>query len=119
MLHLFLQELTPEEAAALEVQGFPPVQTFASDADGRIWAAFDMPLERATGLRLLQSGQWAALQQIYPPEQVNLLDLPAGWSRITRRNVDGTGPAVLVDAVPGDGADGVYVRWRDGSDMSV
>lgn len=115
----FLQELAPDEVATLESQGFPPVQSFVRDADGRIWAAFDLPLERATALRHLQSGQWTAMQQIYPPEQVVVVDLPAGWSRITRRNADGTGPAVLVDAVPGDGTDGVYVRWRDGADLSV
>ena len=117
--HLFLKEVTPEEAAALEVQGFPPVQTFARDADGRIWAAFDWPIERATALRHLTNVQWAAMEQIYPRDQINLVDLPAGWSRITRRNADGTGPQVLVDGVPGDGTDGLYVRWPDDSDMSV
>jgi len=115
--HLFLQELTPEEVAALERQGFPPVQTFARDSDGRIWAAFDWPLERATGLRHLTSTQWAAMQQIYPADQINLVDLPAGWDRIMRRNVDGSGPMVTVDEVPAEGDDGLYVRWRDGADI--
>ena len=119
MFHPFLQELTPEEAAALESQGFPPVQTFARDVDGRIWAAFDWPVERATALRYLTSAQWAAMQQIYPPDQINLVDLPAGWSRITRRSADGTGPMVIVDAVPADDPNGLYVRWPDGSDMSI
>ena len=117
MGHPFLQELTPDEDAALEAQGFPPVQTFARDADGRIWGAFDMPIERATGMRHLRSDQWAALRQIYPADQIRIVDLPDGWSRITRRNEDGTGPAVFVDAVPGDGEDGVYVRWRDGAEV--
>jgi hypothetical protein len=30
---------------------------------------------------------------------------------------DGTGLAVLVDAVSGDGEDGLYVRWRDDAEI--
>ena len=37
--HGVLCELTDEEAAAIEAEGFPSVYTYAIDADGRIWTS--------------------------------------------------------------------------------
>ena len=115
--HPFLQELTPEAAEGLASQGFPPVRTFARDERGLIWSADTMPLERVPALLLLPPDRWAVLQGMLPPEEVRIVDLPAGWARITRRPFDGSGPAVLVAAPDGVGDDALYQRWPDGSDI--
>jgi hypothetical protein len=117
MSHPFLQELTPAEAGALEAQGFPPVRTFARDADGRIWSADIMPLERAPALLLIPPDRWAMLQAIFSPDEIRVVAVPDGWSRITRRPIDGAGFPILVDAPTSDGGDGLYQRWPDGAEI--
>jgi hypothetical protein len=117
MSHKFLQELSPAEADALAAQGFPPVYTYARDADGRIWSADMMPLERVPALLLIPADRWAMLRSFMPADQIQVVDLPEGWSRITRRALDHTGRAELVDGPIGDGHDGFYQRWRDGAEI--
>jgi hypothetical protein len=117
MSHKFLQELSPAAADALAAQGFPPVYTYARDADGRIWSADMMPLERVPALLLIPADRWAMLRSFMPADQIQVVDLPEGWSRITRRALDHTGRAELVDGPIGDGHDGFYQRWRDGAEI--
>jgi hypothetical protein len=115
--HKFLRELSPAEADALEAQGFPQVYTYARDTEGRIWSADQMPLERAPALLLIPADRWAMLQGFMPADQIQVVDLPDGWSRITRRPRDHAGKAVLVDGPIGDGHDGFYQRWPDGGEI--
>jgi hypothetical protein len=115
--HSFLQELTPTEADALATEGFPPVRTYARDADGRIWSADQMPLERAPALLLIPPERWAMFQGLFTSDEVQVVDLPAGWSRITRRPFGGAGSPVLVGAPDGDGRDALYQRWPDGAEI--
>jgi hypothetical protein len=115
--HKFLRELSPAEADALEAQGFPALYTYARDAEGRIWSADMMPLERVPALLLVPADRWAMLQGFMPVDQIQVVDLPDGWSRITRRALDHTGRAELVDGPIGDGHDGFYQRWRDGAEI--
>jgi hypothetical protein len=115
--HKFLQELSPAEADALEAQGFPAVFTYARDAEGRIWSADQMPLERVPALLLIPADRWAWLQGFMPADQIQVVDLPEGWSRVTRRPLDGSGPAVVVDEPIGDGHDAFYQRWPDGGEI--
>jgi hypothetical protein len=115
--HPFLQELTEDEADALDAQGFPPVRTYARDADGRIWSADLLPLERAPALLLIPPERWAMFQGLFTGDEVQVVDLPAGWSRITRRPLGGAGSPVLVGAPDGDGSDALYQRWPDGAEI--
>lgn len=118
MSHHFLQELAPAEADALEAQGFAAVRTYAQDAQGRIWTSDQIPIERAQALLYLPPDRWAMLQTILPASEIRLIDLPAGWSRITRRPFDETGPAVVVEDGPASGPwDALYQRWRDGTEI--
>ena len=117
MSHPFLQELTPEEAAALEAQSFPPVRTYARDRDGRIWTSDLIPMERSPALLLIPTDRFEVLQGILGTDGMRVIDLPAGWERITRRPLDRSGPPALVTEVPGDGEDGFYQRWRDGTEI--
>jgi len=118
----FLQELSPDEAAELEAASFRQGYTYARDADGRIWSADLMPLERAPALLCVPPDRWQALLALHEGQGKGLLDyqvvdLPSGWSRITRRPFDGSGPAELVDAI-GDTWDGFYQRWPDGAEIA-
>ena len=118
----FLQELTADEANALEAASFEQVYTYARDAEGRIWSADQMPLERVPALLYIKPDTWQYLEALYQGPAHGLLgyrlvDLPPGWSRITRRPIDGSGPAVLVDGVEGDGSDAYYQRWPDGAEI--
>ncbi len=115
--HKFLRELSPAEADALAAQGFPPVRTFARDAEGRIWSADQIPLERAPALLLIPADRWAMLQGFLPADQIRVVDLPEGWSRITRRPLDSAGNAVLVEGPIADGHDGLYQRWPDDAEL--
>ena len=117
MSHPFLQELTPDEAAALEAQGFQQVRTYARDSNGRIWTSDLIPIERAPALMLIPPDRFAVLQGILSADEMRIIDLPDGWERITRRPLDRSGPAVLVPVVTGDGDDGFYHRWRDGAEI--
>jgi hypothetical protein len=94
------------------------VRTYARDGDGRIWSADLFPLERAPALLLIPPDRWAMLQDLFTSDEIQLVDLPEGWSRITRRPRNGTGTAVPVDGVIGDGADDyIYQRWPDGAEI--
>jgi hypothetical protein len=115
--HKFLRELSPADADALEAQGFPQVYTYARDGEGRIWSADQMPLERAPALLLIPADRWTMLQGLMPADRMRVVDLPAGWSRITRRPLDQVGRAELVDGPIGDGHDGFYQRWPDGAEI--
>jgi hypothetical protein len=114
--HRFLQELTDDEAEGLEAEGFPAVRTYATDADGRIWTCDLIPLERAPALALIQADRWPMLRGILRDDEVAMIDLPPGWSRITARPFTG-GPPRLVDRVAGDGTDAFYQRWPDGAEI--
>lgn len=119
----FLQELSPDEAARLEAESFQRIYTYARDADGRIWAADQMPLERVPALQLVSPDRWAYLQELFAGDATHLLggmqlvDLPPGWSRITRRELDGTGRAELVVDIEDDGSNGLYQRWPDDAEI--
>ena len=115
--HKFLQELSPAEADALEAQGFPQLYTYARDAEGRIWSADQMPLERVPALLLIPADRWEMLKGFMPADRMQVVDLPEGWSRITRRPLDHAGKAELVDGPIGDGHDGFYQRWPDGAEI--
>jgi hypothetical protein len=115
--HRFLRELSTAEADALETEGFPQIYTYARDAEGRIWAADQIPLARAVALLLIPADRWAMLTTIMPADQMLVVDLPDGWSRITRRPLDDARQAVLVDEPIGDGHDALYQRWRDGAEI--
>jgi hypothetical protein len=117
----FLQELSPDEATALEAASFWQGYTYARDAEGRIWSAFQMPLERVPALAYIRPDHWQTLLATFEGQTTGVLDyqvvdLPPGWSRITRRRVDETGPAELVDEVD-DATDAFYQRWRDGAEI--
>jgi hypothetical protein len=116
----FLQELTPDEASVLDAASFWQGYTYARDADGRIWSSFQMPLERVPALVHIRSDHWQTLLAMFEATDVldyRLIDLPSGWSRITRRPVDGSGPAELVDDVD-DALDVFYQRWPDGGEIA-
>jgi hypothetical protein len=118
MGHRFLQQLPPAEADALAAQGFPPIRTYVRDPVGRIWTCDQIPLERAPALLYLPPERWAMLQTVVPASAMLLVDLPEGWSRITRRRLDGTGGLELVPEGPRPGmTDGFYQRWRDGQEI--
>jgi hypothetical protein len=55
--------------------------------------------------------------RIFAGGGMQLIDLPAGWSRITRRPFERSGPAVLVADIEGDGTDAFYQRWPDGAEI--
>jgi hypothetical protein len=112
-----LVELSDEAFTSLEAESYEPVTTHARDADGRIWQSYMRPVERASVLLLIQPERWQALQAFLPPDQIHLVELPDGWTRITRRALDGSGGLALVDAVVNEGADGYYQRWRDGTEI--
>jgi len=114
-----LVELSDEAFTSLEAESYAPVTTHARDRDGRIWQSYMKPIERASVLLHIQSDRWEALQAFLPLDQIHLVELPDGWTRITRRELDGSGGLELVDAVAGDGADGFYQRWRDGTEIPV
>ncbi|HEV8698904.1 MAG TPA: hypothetical protein VGQ89_14505 [Candidatus Limnocylindrales bacterium] len=114
--HPFLQELTDDEAERLEAEGFPAARTYATDADGRIWTSDVLPLERAPALTLIRADRWPMLRSILRDDEVVIVDLPSGWSRITARPFDGGVPR-LVDRVAGDGTDAFYQRWPDGAEI--
>jgi len=115
--HAFLRELSGAEADALAAQGFPPVRTYARDAAGRIWSADMVPLERASALLLIPPERWTMFQGLFTREEIEIVDLPAGWSRITRRPFGGAGSPVIVGSLDGDGNDALYQRWRDGAEI--
>jgi hypothetical protein len=118
MGHPFLQELSDDEARSLEDQGFPPVRTYARDADGRIWSADQIPLERAPALVYMPAAQWQLIQGIFPADQIRLVELPTGWSRITSRAKDGRRSPILVKDIEGEGDPGLYYqRWPDGAEL--
>ena len=117
MGHPFLQELVAEEADAIEAESFPLVRTYARDGDGRIWSADLIPLQRAPALLLIPPARWAMFQGLFTGDEIQVVDLPEGWSRITRRSKDGTGSVVLVDGVIGDGEELLYQRWPDGAEI--
>ena len=119
----FLQELTSDEAAALEGESFPGGYTYARDSDGRIWSADQIPIERAPALTYIPPENWAFLQQLFESGGLDLLggmrlvDLPTGWNRITLRRRDGDGHPELVDDLTEDASVGVYQRWPDDSEI--
>jgi hypothetical protein len=113
--HNVLAELTPDEARALEAQGFPQVRTYAIDGDGRIWTSDVIPLERTPCLNLVAPAHFEMMKAMsgangMPGLQV--IDLPPGWGRIIRRPRDTGTPPEEVAAVD-DAIDGFYQRWRD------
>ncbi len=113
----FLQELSSEEADDLEAEGFARVRTYATDADGRIWTSDQIPIERAPALLLVPASRWPMLRSLMPADEIQMIDLPPGWSRITARSLDYAGGIRLVDEVPGDGGDAFYQRWPDGAEI--
>ena len=114
--HPFLQELTDDEAERLAAEGYPPVRTYATDADGRIWTSDVLPLERTPALALIRADRWPMLRDILQDDEVVMVELPSGWSRITARPLAGGAPR-LVDRVVGDGTDAFYQRWPDGAEI--
>ncbi len=95
--HEVLRELTAEDAAALEAQGFPSVYTYAIDGDGRIWTSGMMPLERVPCLNLVPRRQFEMVTSIAGGLiGDSVIDLPDGWRRIYRLPRDGKGPRVEV-----------------------
>jgi hypothetical protein len=119
--YAFLQELTPEEADALEAASYLPIESFARDAENRIWYAGQTPLEHAIALRYIPPDNWRSLEDLhrqYPQAGgYRLVDLPAGWSRITRLPFDGSTRHVVVTEIEGDGGDACYQRWPDGAEI--
>ena len=113
-----LRELTDEEAAAIEAQGFPSVYTYAIDGDGRIWTSGLTPLERVPCLNLMPRWQFEMVTGITGGLVGDrVIDLPQGWSRIVRLPPDGQGTRVEVTSI--DEADGGrYQRWRDDEPLS-
>jgi hypothetical protein len=108
-----LRELTVEDAAALEAQGFPVVYTYAIDGDGLIWTSGTMPLERVPCLNLAPRPQFETVTSIAGGLIGHrVIDLPDGWRRIYRLPRDGKGPRVEVSSIDEDD-DGLYQRWRD------
>jgi hypothetical protein len=111
--HGVLWELTPDEARDIEAQGFESVRTYAIDEDGRIWTSDVMPLERVPCLNLVPQWQFEMVKDIpggLIPTQV--IDLPAGWSRLIRRSRGTGSPPEEVSLIDDDGAF-FYQRWRD------
>jgi hypothetical protein len=112
----FLQQLTPAEADILEAQSYVPIQTFARDAEGRIWYA-QKPVEHATVLKYISPDTWRKLQDLHRqhPEGggYRLVDLPSGWGRMTRLPFDGSTRQVLVTELEGEPTDAFFQRWRD------
>jgi hypothetical protein len=117
----FLQQLTPDEADALEERSYLPIETFARDSAGRIWYAGQTPVEHAIALKYIAADGWRSLQELHRqlPEGggYRLVDLPEGWSRITRLPFDGSTRHVLVTEIEGDGSDAFYQRWPDGAEI--
>jgi hypothetical protein len=117
----FLRQLTPEEADDLEAQSYVPIETFARDPEGRIWYAGQTPVEHAIALKYISPNNWRYLQEIHRqhPEGggYRLVDLPDGWSRITRLPFDGSTRHVLVTELEGDATDALYQRWPDGGEI--
>jgi hypothetical protein len=117
----FLQQLTTQEADDLEALGYVPIETFARDALGRIWYAAQTPVEHATVLRYIPPDAWRNLQELHrhlaEAGGYRLVDLPDGWSRITRFPFDGSTRHVLVTELEGEGTDAFYQRWRDGAEI--
>ena len=112
--HEVLCELTPDEARALEAQGYPSVRTYAIDGDGRIWTSDVMPLERVPCLNLVPQWQFdtvTAMSGGLVGHQV--IDLPRGWSRLIRRPRDTGTPPEEVDAIDDTDQSSLYQRWRD------
>ena len=117
--HEVLRELTAEDAAALEAQGFPSVYTYAIDGDGRIWTSGMMPLERVPCLNLVPRWQFEMVTSIAGGLIGNsVINLPDGWGRIYRLPRDGKGSPVEVPSIDEDD-DGLYQRWRDEPDAST
>jgi hypothetical protein len=112
-----LVELSHAEFERLVEEGFPQVRTYARDAEGRVWTADQMPLERAPALLYVKPENWAYLRQLLPADDMQLVELPDGWSRITRRAFDGSGSLEHVETIENDGADGFYQRWPDGAEL--
>jgi hypothetical protein len=111
--HRVLRELTAEEAAAIEAQGFPSVYTYAVDGDGRVWTSGMMPLERVPCLNLVPPGQFEMMKGLTGGlVGVSVVDLPDGWRRIFRLPRDGQGTRVQVPFVD-ETIEGFYQRWRD------
>ena len=117
--HGVLRELTDEEAAEIEAQGFPSVYTYAIDGDGRIWTSGIMPPERVPCLNLVPQSQFEMMKGMTGGRVgVSVIDLPDGWGRIFRLPLDGKGPREEVASV--DEADGgLYQRWRDDQPAST
>jgi len=111
--HAVLCELTPDEARAMEAQGYPSVRTYAIDGDGRIWTSDVMPLERVPCLNLVPQWQFDAVMGM-PGGLVGnqVIDMPPGWGRLIRRPRDGGAPPEEVAAID-DASDAFYQRWRD------
>jgi hypothetical protein len=111
--HQVLSELTPDEARALEAQGYPSVRTYAVDGEGRVWTSDVMPLERVPCLNLVPPWQFEMVKGM-PGGLVGLqvIDLPPGWGRLIRRPRDGGTPPEEVAAID-DATDAFYQRWRD------
>jgi hypothetical protein len=114
--HPFLQELTAAEAERLQSEGFPQVRTYATDGDGRIWTSDQVPFERTDVLNLIPADRWPLLRSFLPDDEILIIDLPPGWTRVTARPRDG-GPPRLVPGVEGNGNDAFYQRWRDGAEI--
>jgi len=108
----YVRELRPDEADALEAQGFPQVHTYAMDADGRIWTSGQMPIQRAPCLNLVPREQFQTVRGILGDEAIGMIELPPGWSRLYRLARGGLGGHVPVDAVD-DADDAFYQRWPD------
>jgi hypothetical protein len=112
-----LVELSDDAFTRLQVESYEPISTYARDAEGRLWFANQQPIERAIALLFISSTSWRHLQEILPAGSYRLVELPNGWSRITRRPLQPPGKAELVESVENDGADGYYQRWPDGADI--
>lgn len=114
----FLQELSPEEAVELEALSFPQVRTYARDTDGRLWTSDQMPIARAPALLYVPPDRFAIIQQLFPADEILMVDLPDGWNRITRRTMESPA-AVLVADVGDDAVAGAfYQRWPDGAEIA-
>jgi hypothetical protein len=111
--HVVLCELTPDEARAMEAQGFPNVRTYAIDGDGRIWTSDVMPLERMPCLNLVPPWQFEMVKGMSGGlVGVAVIDLPPGWGRLIRRpRVSGAPPEEVAEI--DDASDAFYQRWRD------